>query len=347
MGVAGLLAVLLIAAIVGVIVEQQERTRLARNARLVVRVPLSVVERLTDREIRQEFPFQEEHGEFTITGTAHATGHVSFQLQPHNGRSHADDVLITVRVEGTTEQELLGRGTGIQIVGDGQGTFVATKPVCFDGQQFREKSETEVVATHETEIVRLESLEGTPLEGPTKFLTSRRAREALPVLNKVAEQRIEKTLREIVERTVAEGLARLNEVQRIDETLAHLHPHAQDWRVRVSATDQFLQAALIPDGAPVPPLPAETPPTLEVWMKLTRSQRAGLKILGEWRVAHRLFRRFVPAERAARIRDDVTVANVGDWTRVRIAERAWNDTSTDREKRGRAQIVIAVNPPST
>ena len=327
-GLAGLLAVVLIAAVVGVVVEQQERTRLARNARLVVRVPLSVVERLTDREIRQEFPFQEEHGEFTITGTAHATGRVSFQLEPHNGRSHADDVRIMVRVEGTTEQELLGRGTGIQIVGDGQGTFVAAKAVCFDGQQFREKSETDVVATHDTEIVRLESLEGTPLEGPTKFLASRRAREALPVLNQVAERRIEKTLREIVDRTVGEGLARLNEVQRIDETLAHLHPYAEDWRVTVSATDEFLQAALIPDGAAVPQLPRNTPPTLEVWMKLTRSQRVGLKVLGEWRVAHRLFRRFVPPERAAQIRDDVTVANVGDWTRVRIAERAWSDTST-------------------
>lgn len=326
--ITGLLAVLIISAVVWMVVDRRERTRLARDARLVVRVPVSVVERLTDREIHQDFPIQEVHGEFTITGTAQATGRVSFQLEPHNGRSREEDVVITVRVQGTTENELLGRGTGVQIVGDGRGTFVATKPVCFDGRRFREKSQTEVVATHETDIIRLETLDGTPLEGATKFLASRRAREALPVLNKVAKQRIEETVRKVVDQTVADGLTRLNEVQRIDETLAHLHPNLQHWRVRVSATDEFLQAALIPEGASAPQLPKETPPTLEVWMKLTRSQRVGLRVLGEWRLAHRLFRRFVPPERAARIRDDVSFADVGDWTRLRIAERAWSDAST-------------------
>lgn len=311
----------------GYLAERRETSQLARDARLVVRVPVSVVDRLTANEIHQEFPIQEQFQDFKITGRANATGNVSLQVEPNFGVSPNNDVVINVHVIGETDNELIGERAAVRIIGSGQGTFEAVKPIRFDGRSFYGPDVTQVTATHETEIIELTDLDGEPLSGSTKFLTSRKARQALPLLNAAARQRIESKVQEVVDQRITETIQRLNRVDRMDEALARLHPDMDEWTVRVSATNEFVQAALIPQGGELPQLPNEPPPTLEVWMRLTRSQRARIKLLGEWQLAHELFRQFVPPERAEQIVDDVRIAQIDGWTRLRIAARDSGDGS--------------------
>lgn len=308
--------------VVWFVYDRAETTRLARDTRVVVRFPESVIDRLTADEIEEQFPIDETAGELEVTGTAHAVGRVSIRIEPHPELQRADDAMILVRVEGETEGDLIGLKSPVKITGDGQGTFEAGKRVHFDGRLFTAEGETTVDATHETDIVEIEPLPGTPLRGAVRLLASRNARAALPELNALAVGRIEELVRKRVDELIGDTIEELNRLNRFDETVARLHPDLEQWRIAVGAGDGFVQASLVPEGGRVPALPASKPTTLEVWLRLSHTQRSGLELVAQWRQSHRLFRDFVPEQQARRVAQELAIADIEDWTCLRIGSRA-------------------------
>ncbi len=304
------------------LVDRKETNRLARDSRVVVRVPESVVDRLTPDEIREQYEIDESTGDMDVTGTADVVGRVSIEIEPHHEPEGHDDAMILVRVVGETDNDLIGVQSPIRILGDGRGEFEAVTEVHFDGRVFEASEDTQVDATHETEIVEVEPAPGTPLRGTVRLLASRKAREALPDLNALAAGRIEELVRERVDELVTGAVDELNRLNQFDETVARLHPDSDEWRIVVDSKDGYVQAALMPEGSSEPQVPTDEPKSLEVWMRLTRTQRTGLKLVSQWKQSHRLFKEFVPEEQARKIADDLTIATVGDWTRLRVGTRA-------------------------
>lgn len=316
------ICVLVVAAVGWFVYDRAERSRLARDTRVVVLIPESVVDRLTADEIEEQFPIDETAGELEVTGTANAVGRVSIEIHPHAEPDRPDDAMIRVRVEGESDNELIGVKSPVKIIGDGQGTFEADKHIHFDGRLFTAEGETRVEATHETDIVEVEPLPGTPFRGAVRLLASRNARAALPELNALAARRIEELVRKRVDELIAETIEELNRLNRFDETVARLHPDSERWDIAVAARDGFVQAALVPEGGRSPTLPISEPTTLEVWLRLSRTQRRGLNLISQWRQSHRLFRTFVPEEQSRRLADEMIIVNRDGWTCLRIGARA-------------------------
>lgn len=298
--------------------DARESTTLARDTRIVVRVPDTVIDRLTDDEIREEFPIQESTGELEVTGTANAVGRVTIRIRRHAEPDRPDDAMVHVKVVGHTENHLVGHHAAAVIVGKGRGEFEARKQVHFDGFEFTTDEPATVEATHETEIVDIAPHTSSAMQGVVRLLASRRARSALPDLNRLASARIEETVQQRVDTLVEETVLELNRLNKFDETVAQLHPESERWRIDVDSRDGFVQAALVPEGGRAPELPERQPTALEVWMRLTRTQRTGLNLLSRWRESHDLFRRFVPEEVARQMPPDVRIANIEEWTRLQV-----------------------------
>jgi hypothetical protein len=302
--------------------DARETTRLESDTRIVVRIPETIIDQLTADEIHEEFPIEESTGELEVTGTARAVGRVTIRISRHAEQDRPDDAMVHVRVVGHTDNHLVGHHASAVIIGEGRGEFEAHKQVHFDGFRFTTVEQASVEATHETEIVDVAPTTTSAIQGAVRLLASRRARSSLPELNQLASSRIEQTVQERVDTLVEEAVEKLNRLNKLEETVARLHPDSESWRIDVDSRDGFVQAALVPDGARAPELSAERPTTLEVWMRLTRTQRTGLNLAGRWRESHDLFRRFVPDEVAHQIPQDVRIANVGGWTRLRLGPQA-------------------------
>lgn len=300
--------------------DRVETTRLARDTRIVVRCPDSFIDRLTPDEIREELPIQVTAGKLEVTGTANVVGRVSIQVLPHEDERRSDDAVIHVRVTGESTNDLAGVQSQVQLAGDGFATFEASKRVHFDGRTFTADDDTHVEAVHETEITEIQPLSATPLQGAVRLLASRNARAMLPDLNRLAESHIEDMVRDRVDSLIAETVVELNQINRFDEAIARLHPNFERWRIAVATRDGFVQAALVPEGGRMPTLPRE-PATLEVWIRLTRTQRAGVNLAAQWRGSHRLFRDFVSEEQARRLADELVIAKEDEWTCLRIGKR--------------------------
>lgn len=299
-----------------------EVARLAKDTRVVVRFPTTAINRLTPDKIEEQFPIQETAGKLEVTGESNAVGHVAIHVQQHHEQNRSDDAIILVEVTGKTDNDLVGRQSQVKIVGDGRGTFTAVKRIHFDGLTFEAEGAAVVEADHETEIVEIEPASDSPLKGAARLLASRKARAALPELNAIAAGRIREIVGQRVDELVAATLKELNQINRFEETVDRLHPNLKRWRIAVAAQKGFVEAALVPQGGQRPKLPAAAPSSVEVWMRLTRAQRTGMNLMTHWRQSHRLFRSFLPEDDAQRIADELTVAEVDDWTRLRIGMRA-------------------------
>jgi hypothetical protein len=298
--------------------DAQESTRLARDTRIVVRVPETVIDRLTADEVREEFPIEESTDELKVTGTARAAGHVTIRIERHQEHDRHDDAMVNVKVVGHTDNHLVGHHTSAVIIGAGRGEFEAHKQVHFDGLEFTTTKPTTVEATHETEIVDVAPTTTSAIQGAVRLLASRRARSALPELNQLAAARIEETVQRRVDELVDEAVRELNRLNKLEETVARLHPDSEHWHIDVDSRDGFVQAALVPEGGTAPRLPAERPTAFEVWIRLTRTQRTGVNLVSQWNESHRLFRRYVPDEVAHQMPEDVRVASIEGWTRLQI-----------------------------
>jgi hypothetical protein len=325
----GVAIALLVLLVLGwALVDRRETRRLGENTRIVVRFPAAAIDQLAPHRIEEQIPIDEVAGKLEVTGTANAIGHVQVEIHPHAEPGQADDAMILVQVTGETDNQLIGRQSQVKIVGDGRGTFRAFKRVHFDGLSFDAGEETHVEATHETDIVEIEPEQGVPLQGAVRLMASRKARAALPQLNAIAAGRIEEIVRSRMDELVNETVQKLNQINRLDDTVARLHPKSDQWRIAVAARDGFVQAALVPAGGRTPQLPEKECPAVEVWMRLTRTQRTGINLISQWKQSHRLYRRFVSDEQADRLADEATVANVDGWTRIQIGLQSLDRRTT-------------------
>ncbi|MFG0335998.1 MAG: hypothetical protein ACF8TS_21780 [Maioricimonas sp. JB049] len=303
------------------IADTHETSRLGRDTRVVVRFPETVIDQLTADEIHETFPIDEETETFHVTGTANAVGKVKIRIEPHAEPDRHDDALIRIEVTGTTDNDLVSVQSPVRVFGDGSGTFCARTRVHFDGFRFVPEDVIEVEATHETEIADVEPLPGTPLQGAVRLIASRKVRAALPEFNAIAAGKIEDKVRLRVRELVGEAASELNRLNRLDETFARLHPDSDRWNIAVAARDGYVQAALVPQGGRSPELPGGSPSTLEVWMRLTRSQGTMARLLNRWKQSHTLFRQFVSDEQARRLAEDAQIARIEGWTLLRIGSR--------------------------
>ena len=296
--------------------DRRQAAGLAHDARVVVRFPAAFISEFSPKEIRETLPIHEEQGKFLVTGTADAVGHVTVALDA--GRSRHGDAVLLVRVQGETRNDLIARQTSVEIAGDGYGTFEATREVHFDGRRFQ-PGPIHVEATHVTEIRAVRSLDGSFLQGVVRLLAAREARQMLPEFNAFAAQRIEERVAQRLDESLAGMLDRLNRANPVNDLVARLHPGADGWRIAVSASQDHLQAALIPASGNVPVLPpAQGSTPLEVWMRLTHGERLGLGLLDRWSLSHYLLRGYLPVQTARALSNGLAFEQVGDWTHVRL-----------------------------
>ncbi len=308
-----------VAALVWFITYRHDTRTLSRDTRVVVRVSTDAVDNLTNDKIREQFPIDEEVEGARFTGTLEAVGDVRVLINPE-----APEGTFTVRVEGETTDVLSGVKPPVQFEGTGVGSFTAIQRMRFNGREF-EALDLHVEAEHETTIGSVEPLPGTPLGPTVRLVAARAARKALPALDEAARERIRETVAERVSGMVEETVAELNRMNRFDETISILHPEADDWKIRVASSDSYVQAALVPEGGTPPTLPeiAEDDPVgIEVWLRLTRSERTAVRIAHHWDAAHSLFRRYIPEDQARTLAHDLRMVKVGDWTRLHVGAEA-------------------------
>jgi len=303
-------------------VYQHNTHRLSHDTRLVVRIPAKVLDEITEDTVDEQFPFHEEAQGGVFEGVAHATGIVRVAV---DGAQTPPGFVI--HVEGKTFGDINGIKSSIAMQGEGHGTFEASQHIKFDGRQFAE-GELDTTAKHETTLKKVEPLPGTPIAGAVRMMAMRAARKALPDLDRIAARIIKDHVRQRVQTIVRTALAQLQQVNRVDQTLAILRP-GPDWTIQLQSTRDYLQASLVPKGSHVPDLPAPTddgtvegPSQIEVWLRLTRTERVAARIVQHWRMAHRLLRRYIPDEKATQIAQNLKLQRVGKWTRLSVGAPA-------------------------
>jgi hypothetical protein len=296
----------------------QDTVRLSSDTRVVVRFPKAVFAQLTQEVIREEFSIDEQTGSMVISGNAVAVGHVALEVQPDTFHDSEEHAVIAVKVTGETEKSLVGEQPSVRILGTGHGQFEAVKHIHFDGRHFSAPEATQVSATHETEIDDVE----TSIGGAVRLLASRRAREALPEVNQIAVDRIKERVGTRVDKMVKTVLAELNVLNQLDMAIARLHPSAKDWKIRVTSTEDYVQAALIPRGGTLPQLPGQDSSDVEVWVRLTPTQRLGVTLFSFTDRTYELLSRIVPKKQARELADEVELSDVGDWTRLSLQPEA-------------------------
>lgn len=289
--------------------------KLSENTRVVVRISADALDTLAPTLIQEEFPILEEAAGAVFTGTSQAAGKVDVALE-----SAGDDAVFRIVAAGETTAEIKGIRAPVALAGNGAGTFLAVKRVRFDGRRFHEL-DLEVNSTHRTRITSVEPLPGTPLSGTVRLLAVRQARKAAPELDVLAARRIKERVAERFEAVVDDTLQQLQWLNQFDESIQALHPDADDWRIRLRSDYDYLQAALVPAGSRVPDLPrpvTHEPTGLEVWLRMTRSERGAVRVMQRWHLAHRLFRRFLPDAEARDIARDMRIGRYGEWTRLHV-----------------------------
>ena len=309
-------------------IERHEDRVLARNSRVVIRFPEEVIDDLTPQQVTEEFPINEEAAGMQVTGTAKAIGNVKVNIEEHVEPGGIDDALVTVKVTGTTDDDFTGENSLVTITADGQGTFEAEKTIHFNGLKFETEGDTEVSAQHEAEIVTVEPSEDTSWKGAVKLLATRRAKASLPQLNEIASERIKETVADRVDELVDETVDELNRINRFDGTVAALHPDSKNWRIGVRAGEDYLEAALVPEGARMPHISDTTPDSIELWVKLTRSQRLGLGLADRWGLSQTLLKSYLPSAQAAHIPDKLRITRVKDWTRFQVGLETLHSNGT-------------------
>jgi hypothetical protein len=301
--------------------DSSEAARLAADTRVVVRFPKAALTELLQQGIREEFAIQEQAGEMEITGKAVVTARVALDIEPDLSCETEDHAVLAVRVAGETVKNLVGRQSSVTVLGTGHGEFTAVKRIHFDGRAFTVDDRTDVSATHETQIDHVETSVG----GPFKLLAARRVREAIPTVNEIAIARIKERVGLRIEQIVADVLPRLNAANRLEEVISWLHPLSEDWRLEVTSNTGVVQAVLIPAGGHVPELPATDGDSVEVWVRLTPTQRLGIDLLTFGNQAHRFLSSLIPEEQARRLAEQLNIADVNDWTRMEVATAALNN----------------------
>lgn len=297
---------------------QQDTARLASDTRVVVRLPKSLFAELTQNELREEFPIREQAGSMAITGDAVATGRISIDIEPDTVCHAAEHAMIAVRVEGQTEKSLIGQQSNVTVIGTGRGKFEAVKKLHFDGREFTSDGKPLVTASHETEIEDVQSISG----GAFRLLASRKARAAVPSVNEIAVARIKERVAERVDEIVESLLTELNVSNRLSHAIAHLHPSNKGWRILVSAGEDLVQAALVPDGGQLPELPSMPADDVEVWVRLTPSERVAMKLLQLGNQVDRVFAAILPGLDSYQLAESLHVAARDDWTLLQFAKPA-------------------------
>jgi hypothetical protein len=302
------------------LIYQHNTRRLSEETRVVVRFSADALQSVAPALIQEEFPILEEAAGAVFTGTSQAAGKVDVALE-----SAGDDAVFRIVAAGETTADIKGIRSPVALAGKGAGTFLAVKRVRFDGRRFH-KLDLEVDSTHRTQITSVEPLPGTPLSGTVRLLAIRQARKSAPVLDELAAQRIRERVAVRFEAVVDETLEQLQRLNQLDETIQALHPDAGDWRILVRSDYDALQAALVPAGSRFPDLPrpaARDPTGLEVWLRMTRSERGAVRIMQRWRQSHRLFRRFLPDAEARNVARDMRITRHGEWTRLHVGADAF------------------------
>lgn len=301
--------------------DSRETARLSSDTRVVVRFPKTALAELMQSEIREEFAIHEQAGEMAVTGHAIATARVSLDIEADRLCETDNHAVLAVHVVGETEKNLIGRQSSVTVLGTGHGDFTATKRIHFDGHSFTIDERTDIEATHETQIDDVQTAVG----GPFRLLASRKARQAVPTVNEIAVTRIKERVVRRIEQIVADVLPKLNAANRLEEVIAWLHPLSEDWRLQVSSSSDVVEAALIPAGGQVPELPAADSDSVEVWMRLTPTQRLGVDLLTFGNQTHRFLSSMIPEEQARRLAEQLHIADINDWTRLEVAAAALNN----------------------
>jgi hypothetical protein len=308
----------LLAVITWGLVYLRDTRRLSRDTRVVVRVSPDLVDELTRDRITEQFPIEEELAGAEFTGQSTATGHIGVRVEPAS-----DSATLAIEVTGVTKDEVTGVRPPVTFAGTGAGAFQAVQRIRFDGRQFH-PLEPEVQATHETRIDSVEPLPGTPFGPAIRLVAARTARQTLPAVDAAFCDRIESIIAERLTQVVDATVERLNHTNQFDETIAMLHPEADDWRITLASSPEFVQAALVPEGGVPPQLPPDAPDPdgIEVWLRLTRTERGAVRIARRWNVAHRLLRRYLPEHEAATVAQNLEVDRVGPWMRLQVGAEA-------------------------
>jgi hypothetical protein len=316
--VGAVLVTLLGAAAIWTSSDSSEVARLSADTRVVVRFPKAALADLLQQGIREEFVIQEQAGEMEVTGQAIATARVALDIESDQARETEKHAVLAVHVAGETVKNLVGRQANVTVMGTGHGEFTATKRIHFDGRAFTVDERTDVTASHETQIDDVETSVG----GPFRLLASRKVRDAIPTVNEIAVARIKERVSLRIEQIVADVLPRLNAANRLEEVIAWLHPLSEDWRLQVTSNSNVVQAVLIPAGGQVPELPATDGDSVEVWVRLTPTQRLGIDLLTFGNQTHRFFSSLVPEEQARQLAEQLNIADINDWTRMEVAAAA-------------------------
>ena len=298
----------------------QATERAAQNAiqpMVVLRIAQSLVDDLVPKNVEESFPIDTTVGATTFRGAGVATG--SVEVDFHLGTSAAQFV---VSIHGQTTKSFVGWQDPITFHARSRGPFVASSRVVFAGHQFAGQPTTAWSRPNVT-IHRLCSRQRRLVGRVVRRIGRRRVAEARPKMRRYISERVQTSATEALDSVVSEVVTELNRLiaDELVETIRMLEPSAADWQWQLSATKDYLQAAVGPHPATVPdmsqiqqPLKAE----IELWVRLDPLDATALSLAAMWTDSHELLKSFLPREEAERLPREVGVRAVGDWAVINV-----------------------------
>jgi hypothetical protein len=254
---------------------------------------------------------------FRVRGVANGQAKISTEVQPHDSRA-------TIVLHGKGEGQTYARATLGPVLATGGvwAPFTVEALVHFDGRKFSVGEIRPCVDVH----VDLDKLEGQHGRLPGR-VAGRMMRPVAQMMMPCAETRAVPVGNDCVVRYVDQLgnkiVEKLNGTTRVEESLHRLLPESKDWGFRLSASDNFIQAAYGPAGSEsivLPEHPRRPTTRMEIWLHSSSKGAEAAAKIAKSPLAHQLIDAYLEATlpELAALTDDRSLVAVGPWIVITI-----------------------------
>jgi len=288
--------------------------------RAVVRVSWSMIDRLADDQIDADVPFESSVMGGRMSGRVRSKADITIDMDPR-----PDDARFTILAEGTARGQYSASRGRIRLGGPMSIPFRATKTVTFDGRKFT-AGNSSVEANVEVQFGCI----GLRRNGPLARLGARMITPAVvrekPNIERSAQPIAEQYLKEFVDQEMNVLAEQLNQVSDLEKSVLRVYPQLQDWRIRLSSTEEHLEARYAPpDTAPVElPNDPRRPENagMEIWVRTTEAEAKLLERIGGWDQSQQLLRDYLKDQDVTvqQMSADAKLVAIDDWVVVALGK---------------------------
>ena len=288
--------------------------------RAVVRVSWKLIDRLADDQIDANVPFQSEIMGGRMSGRVRSRADITINVE-----ERPDDAKFTILAEGTARGSFHASRGRIRLSGPMSIPFRATKLVTFDGRRFT-AGETNVNANVNIQFNCIGLRRNGPFARAGARMITPAVQREKPTIEQSAKPLAEQHLHDFVDQEMNVLAAQLNHVSDLESTIMRVYPQFRDWRIRLSSTDEHLEARYAPPNSDPVVLPNDPrrPENagMEIWIRTTAAEAKLLERVGGWDQSQQLLRDYMKDQDVTvqEMSADARVVAIDDWVVVALGK---------------------------